>query len=214
MTLCDIGNSSYHFLTPSKDFKVSIESELDGIAIDYPLYYISVNQAAETKLLQHYPQSINLKDKFTFNTSYSSNLGIDRAIGCYGFSDAIIVDFGSAITIDIMQNNKHMGGYILPGFEKLKAIYPNISEKLTFNFIDNIDLNTIPTETNSAISFAITTMIVQSIQQTQKQYALPLIITGEHGTYFLHYFQDIITDVHYEKNLLFKNMKLIIETEI
>lgn len=207
MNLCDIGNSSYHFLTNDKDFKISVNDNLDSLQFSGILYYISVNDTAEAKLLETFPDAINLKNQFTLNTQYSETLGIDRAVGCFGVNDTIVVDFGSAITVDVIEEHQHMGGFILPGLEKLKACYPEISPKLSFKYKHEIRLDSLPLTTNDAISYAINTMIVNPIHDVQHQYKLPLLITGEHGKEFLDYF----TNVEYEQNHIFNMMKLIIQ---
>lgn len=50
-------------------------------------------------------------------------MGLDRKIACAGLSDAVIVDAGSAVTVDIMKEGVHQGGIILPGLINLKKIY-------------------------------------------------------------------------------------------
>jgi type III pantothenate kinase len=209
MTLCDIGNTSFHFLENEHQFKVSVEDTIEHLNLKEPIYYISVNKDGEKKLLKKFPNAINIEDKIVLNSNYATTLGIDRALGCYGYSDAVIVDFGSAITVDIIEHNNHLGGFILPGVEKLKEIYPNISQKLVFDYIERINLHTIPTTTNEAISYAINAMIVEPIKMNYQRYNLPLIITGEHGKKFLNYFDNVF----YEPNLIFKNMKLLLEME-
>ncbi len=47
-------------------------------------------------------------------------LGVDRwlallAIKARGESSAVIIDAGTACTIDVMENDQHLGGYIFPG---------------------------------------------------------------------------------------------------
>ena len=47
-------------------------------------------------------------------------LGVDRwlallAIKARGESAAVIIDVGTACTIDVMNNGQHLGGYIFPG---------------------------------------------------------------------------------------------------
>ena len=208
MTLCDIGNTSYHFHVKEETFKIALSDSLENLELLEPIYYISVNDKAKEKFLTYYPKSINLQDKIQFNTQYANTLGIDRIVACCACTDGIIVDFGSAITVDIMQHNQHLGGFIMPGLEKLKSIYPDISPKLEFDYIQNLSLHDLPDNTDKAISFAINSMIVSPIINLYHFHNLPLIITGEHGKKFLHYFEH----VNYEPKLIFKNMKFIIES--
>jgi len=63
-------------------------------------------------------------------------VGIDRllaalaAVHKYGDSPMLIVDAGSAITVDVVQNRTFCGGAILPGLHALSKAYPQLSEKL------------------------------------------------------------------------------------
>ena len=63
-------------------------------------------------------------------------VGIDRllaacaAVEKYGDSPMLIVDAGSAVTVDVVQNRTFCGGAILPGLRALSKTYPKLSEKL------------------------------------------------------------------------------------
>jgi len=65
-----------------------------------------------------------------------TKVGIDRllaafaATGKYGDSPMMIVDAGSAITVDVVQDRIFHGGAILPGLVVQSETYPKISEKL------------------------------------------------------------------------------------
>lgn len=215
MILCDIGNTTFHFLKISEnseeDFKLSISDNLStnklSTEIDEMVYFISVNDEARTVFQKKFPNSLDIGEKFEFKTTYANTLGIDRSIACKFISNGIIVDFGSAITIDVMQNNAHLGGFIMLGFETLKRSYSMISKKLIFDFQENINIDDMPTNTNEAISSAIIKMIVLPIKEIQKKYNLKLIITGETSKIFLKYFDDY----EFRDRLIFDNMKKIIE---
>ena len=97
-------------------------------------------------------------------------MGIDRKVVCSYIANGIIVDAGSAVTIDIMKNKKHKGGYIFPGFNAYKKIYPQISKKLSFHFENDVNLDKIPLETNKAINNAIIDSIIQPIVNTLQQF--------------------------------------------
>jgi len=64
-------------------------------------------------------------NKQFLNTNYSNELGVDRWLGVLALSErtkknAIIIDAGTALTIDLLMTNNnlylHKGGLILPGF--------------------------------------------------------------------------------------------------
>jgi type III pantothenate kinase len=207
MILCDIGNSTFDFLINNKRIKYSVDTKISKLPnLNEQLYFISVNQKATKKLLKKYPKAIDISNLYNFKTKYQG-LGIDRQIAMIGMKNNIIVDVGSAITVDIVANNQHKGGFILSGIKNLNLLYPKISSKLKFDFIDNLDLNKIPQNTNEAISYAILKSIILPIKDMQDKYNLPIIFTGEDSKIIKKYFKNS----KYKKNLIFKNMKKIIK---
>jgi len=209
MILCDIGNTTYHFKINNKDLKVSVNDSLEKLPqYKEKIYFISVNDKASKKLLKKYPKAINLENFLDFKTAYKG-MGIDRQVVCYNINEGIIVDLGSAITVDIMKKGKHKGGFILPGIEAYKRIYPNISEKLAFHFEKNTNLDKIPLTTNDAINYAVFSAITLPIQKEYKKYKTKIYFTGGDRKLLKEYFVDI--PVKYKKNMVFSSMKKIIK---
>ncbi|MDC0933385.1 type III pantothenate kinase [Arcobacteraceae bacterium] len=210
MILCDIGNTSYHFKIHKSTFKISTKKSLS----DQPsysneiIYFISVNKKATKEFIKKYPNAINLKDYVIFKTAYEG-MGIDRQVVCHYIDDGIIVDLGSAITVDIMKKGKHKGGFIIPGIEAYKSIYPNISKKLSFDFEKNTNLDKIPLTTNDAINYAIFSAITLPIIKEYEKYKTKIYFTGGDKDLLKSYFVDI--PVKYKKNMIFNSMKKIIE---
>jgi type III pantothenate kinase len=204
MILCDIGNSTFHFLQDGRHTKIGLEESFSKLNIDEVIYFISVNDKAQKKLLDAFPNSINIKNKFIFNTSYSKEMGIDRIACCLNQENKIIVDVGSAITVDIIKEGLHLGGFILPGINALKSIYPKISPMLNFNFDDSIDLDKIPNNTNEAINYSIFNMIILPIQHIKKRYNLDIIFTGENSKFIYKHCENYV----YEPELIFNSMKI------
>ena len=210
MILCDIGNTSYHFKTNKKTFKVSIDESLKDLPsyIEEEIYFISVNKKATKKFKKKYAHSMNLKFIIKFKTAYEG-MGIDRQVVCHQIQDGIIVDLGSAITVDIMKKGKHKGGFILPGIESYKSIYPNISKKLSFDFEKDTNLDKIPLRTNDAINYAIFGAITLPIIKEYEKYKIKIYFTGGDKNLLKRYFLDI--PVKYKKNMIFNSMEKIIE---
>ncbi len=202
MILCDIGNSTYHFFINGKHKVYFLDEKLPKFEDD--LYFVSVNKTASKKLKQINPQAKNIKKLMDFKTKYVG-LGIDRAIGSYFEKDAVIVDAGSAITVDIMENSKHKGGFILPGFRAFMKTYPKISKKLKFDFEKKINLDKIPLQTKDAITYAIMKSIILPIKEVSEN--RNIIFTGGDGKMLNKYFKNSI----YKKDLIFENMKRIID---
>lgn len=202
MILCDIGNTTFHFLINGKHERYLLDEILPKF--DEIVYYISVNDRASEKLKENSKQCIDLANYLKFDTIYQG-MGVDRKIACLGYKDAIIVDAGSAITIDIMKNSIHIGGIILPGINNLKGLYKQISPKLDYEINTKVNLDKIPLCTQDAISYSILKSIILPI----KEMALKeqIIFTGGDGEFLSRYFDNCI----YKSDLIFENMKGIID---
>lgn len=202
LILCDIGNTTFHFLINGKHQKYFLDEALPKL--DETIYFISVNEKATIKLNNNYTKCIDLEKHLDFNTIYKG-MGLDRKIACVGYSDAIIVDAGSAITVDIMKNNSHEGGIILPGINNLNDLYKQISPKLDYEINTKVNLDKIPLCTQDAISYSILKSIILPI----KDLALDeqIIFTGGDGEFLSRYFDNCI----YKSDLIFENMKGIID---
>jgi type III pantothenate kinase len=202
MILVDIGNTTFHILDNNKDYKISVNDKLPLFDKSKIIYFVSVNNIASEKLLQAYPLAIDIATYFIFNTSFSNTIGVDRIAVCSYVKNKIIVDCGTAITVDIMLESSHLGGFIMPGFNKLQETYPNMSNKLMFNFENNINLDKIPLNTNDAINYAIMSMVVLPIKNIQNKYKLDILFTGEQSSLIQGYFPES----EFQKNLIFNAM--------
>ena len=80
-----------------------------------------------------------------------AKVGIDRllaafaAVNNFGDVPMLIVDAGTAITLDIVQNGTFCGGAILPGLVVQSEIYPKISKKLPLVSMSDLFSKTRPT---------------------------------------------------------------------
>ncbi len=202
MILCDIGNTTYHFLVDNKHYKYFINENLPRFY--EKIYFISVNESATQKLKATYDDCINLEEYLTFETDYKG-MGLDRKIACAGIKDSIIVDAGSAITVDIMEDSIHKGGLILPGLKKFEEVYSQISLKLGYEINTKVNLDKIPLCTQDAISYSILKSIILPITELAKEQSI--IFTGGDGEFLSRYFENCI----YKEDLVFENMKGIID---
>ncbi|NPA54738.1 MAG: type III pantothenate kinase [Epsilonproteobacteria bacterium] len=194
MILCDIGNSYFHFNINGKIF-----DEAQCSIKNQKVYFISVNAKKTKELLSKNPNSINLAKYVTFNTHYQG-LGIDRIMACKTIEEGVVVDAGSAITIDIMLNSLHLGGYILPGINALNRSYKQISPILDQHFTMQVDLKILPSTTIEAISYGSIGMIVAMIEKVAKN--KKIYFTGGDGMYLAKFFKNSI----YIKDLVFRGM--------
>ncbi len=126
MLLCDIGNS-YAKLYDGKQVRRLAVEELEAWK-EERVCYINVNQKAK-KILESFDRWVDLEPFVELESSYEG-LGVDRKVLCSFVEDGVIVDAGSAVTVDVMKKGKHQGGFIYPGLKALQKAYASISPAL------------------------------------------------------------------------------------
>ena len=206
MLLCDIGNTFLHFYHKGKIWKekpYALTKKKEGL----PIYYISVNERFERCLLASHSFCINVNEHIELKTQYSG-LGVDRKAACRAVDDGVIIDAGSAITIDVMQEGIHLGGYIMPGLESYKKMYADISRVLGRDIEPGVDLTQLPQNTSDAISFGVLKSIILMIKNTSR--TKKLYFTGGDGKFFARFFEDAI----YDNTLVFKGMQKALQKHI
>lgn len=202
MILCDIGNSFFHFYEKGHMWKVSIKDRPELPFYDY-LYVVSVNEKALNKLAKLYPSLQDISSVVDFNSSYMG-LGVDRVFACMAIDDGVIVDAGSAITVDVMANGLHLGGFIMPGIASIQKAYALSAPILDKNFNFAIDVDILPQNTVDAISFGAVGSIVAMIQKVTK--GKKIYFTGGDGAYLSKFFDNSAVD----ETLIFKGMQKVI----
>lgn len=67
--------------------------------------------------------------------AFSEQLGIDRWLALLPFvkgGEAVVIDAGTACTIDVLSNGKHQGGYILPGLRLQRDVLAQQTAAVNF----------------------------------------------------------------------------------
>jgi type III pantothenate kinase len=205
MILCDIGNTHYHILQSSKIHNIPLNKSID-ILKGEKVYFISVNEDATQKLQLVAKESINLKAYADVNSAYKG-LGVDRAVACSAIDVGVVVDAGTAITVDVVHDNNHLGGYILPGLGSYKRLFSKISDILDKDTNFAVDIKALPQNTRDAISYGVLNPIILSIQAVAKENKI--YFTGGDGKYLSKYFDKAI----YDEQLVFRGMREIIKRE-
>lgn len=202
MLLCDIGNTSYHFYNKYRDFKKDTRV-FNPASIKEKVFYICVNQRVSKKIapLKNWTDLSNFIDR----SKYYETMGIDRIAACQAIDNGVIIDAGSAITVDIVRDGVFEGGFISPGLKKMHQAYKNISPALDYNFNFNIDLTKLPKNTPDAISYGFLKILYSEVMS----YDLDVYLTGGHADKFSMIFKDAKVD----RLLLFKGMRKIIDTK-
>ncbi len=201
MLLYDIGNTNIKAYHDSK-IKV-LKTDKNIVFPKEKFYYICVNSAYHDRL-EKLENAINLEPKIKLETGYKG-LGVDRKIVCKAIKNAVIIDAGSAITVDIMIEGKHKGGFIALGLRASQQSFAKISDALVFELDEDIDLNTLPQNTKDALNFSTFQAVVGAIEKVQGD--LPLIFCGGDGKRLMHFFKD----ASYHDSLVFEGMKEVIK---
>ncbi|NPA60054.1 MAG: type III pantothenate kinase [Epsilonproteobacteria bacterium] len=196
MTFCDIGNTSYHFLRGNDDFKEMVES-FEPSSFKEKVFYICVNPLLKEKL-QVLENWIDLSS-FIDIDNYYKTMGIDRIVASMAVTDAVIVDAGSAITVDVIKNDKFDGGFICVGLDAMHKAYTDISSALDYEFNFEINLERLPKNSQDAISYG----CLKPLQREVLSYGMPIVLTGGDADRLKKIFVDAVVD----KTLIFKGMQ-------
>lgn len=201
MILCDIGNSFFHFYQEGRVWKEDLEHVRTKLK---DIFYISVNALGEEMLCQNNPNAINLAPYFSLNTNYRG-LGIDRVAVCESVFDGVIIDAGSAITIDVMREGMHLGGYILPGIMSYIEMYRKISPALDVSPSLSMEFEVLPQNTQEALGYGMLKSIVGLISDVSRE--KNIYFCGGDGKFFSKFFSKSI----YDETLVFRGMKKALE---
>lgn len=168
----DIGNSrsklksddSYYNFDYSNHFISNIENFLNSQNKDVKIIYSSVNQKVELDLLQLFRKTqisaINIRELISLqeliDISKVRGAGSDRILGLIGAwtennQSFTTIDFGTATTINFVDNNVFIGGAILPGGNTMLKSVAGISKKLAPEQITNW-IHKISKDTKSAVN--------------------------------------------------------------
>ena len=115
-----------------------------------------------------------------------SSLGVDRwlailALKSFGYESGLVVDIGTACTIDVLENNRHMGGFILPGPKLACDALVENTDKI--RFVSEPPAALAPgIDTGGCVVAGAWLTIAGAIREISAQYPqAPLYITGGAG---------------------------------
>ncbi|WP_126992195.1 type III pantothenate kinase [Thermosipho globiformans] len=146
-------------------------------------------------------------NKIAWNVNTPEEIGADRVVDVIAASrdygkDAIVVDFGTAITIEVLKDNRYEGGVIIPGFNMMvnalfkgTAKLPKVELKPSNTFVGK--------DTESNIRIGVINTILGGIDYTigkiKSDYDLenvPIIYTGGQSKLIKEYLKkDIVYDI-------------------
>jgi len=200
MLLCDIGNSTYHFFDGQKSYKKDTKL-FDPSSLKEEIYYICVNQNAK-EMLKPLKNWIDLSS-YVDMANYYETMGIDRIAACEAVADGVIVDAGSAVTVDVVKDGRFEGGFIYPGIRAMSRCYENISDALAYSFNFELDLDKMPKNSRDAISYGYLKLLYGEVVS----YGMDIYLTGGDAQSFAK----IFPASHIDETLLFKGMKNIMK---
>ncbi len=203
MLLCDIGNTSYHFLKDDYDYK-ELVLEFNPKTIKEKVFYICVNHRVK-KDLESLDNWIDISKKIDMS-SYYITMGIDRIFACEAINDGLIIDAGSAITVDEVKDGVFQGGFIYPGIEAMRKSYTDISPALDLPFNFEVDLTTLPKNSVDAVSYGyLKTFYAQVVSRKMK-----IFLTGGDAKKFTTLFSNATI----KERLIFDGMKKVIKLSL
>ncbi|MDD2780016.1 type III pantothenate kinase [Sulfuricurvum sp.] len=200
MILCDIGNTSVDLFMDGKRSKLSAV-DFDPSIVQGDVYYISVN----TLLNERVQKLTNWYDLRVFIDwdKYYPTMGIDRIMVCEAVEDGIIVDAGSAITVDMMQGGIYQGGFISLGVRAMEDAYARLSPALDMSFNFEVDLAKMAKNTPDALTVGFLAPLICKIESLEK----PVYLTGGDGRLLSRFIPEAVV----VEDLIFQGMKKLIE---
>lgn len=199
MILCDIGNTTVDIFENGIRNKYFI-IDFDPLVFQNDVYFISVNKMLSEQL-KSYAHWHNLEN-FIDRTQYYSTMGIDRIMVCEAIDDGVVVDAGSAITVDCVQQGEYGGGFIALGLKAAQEGYAKLSPALDVSFNFEVDLAKMAKNTPDAISLGFLAPLIEKIKNLGK----PIYLCGGDAQILHHWLPDAKVD----EELIFKGMiKLI-----
>lgn len=202
--LADIGNTYFHIYDGERVEHLIYE---DAIAKykERSLYYISVKHALEEKITK-IKNWKNISDLIQIENEYDT-MGVDRKALCLSYSEGIFIDAGSAITVDVVEKGKYVGGFILPGLKAYINSYKSISPILDVELNKELSLDSLPVTTKDGISYGIIASIkalIDKYSEDKTRY-----FTGGDGAFLSSFFEDAI----YDEMLVFNGMQKVIQNK-
>jgi len=200
MILCDIGNTSVDLFIDGNRTKLSVEN-FDPVTLQDDVYYVSVNTSLNEHLREH-TNWHDLRELIDWDKYYPT-MGIDRIMVCEAVEDGVIVDAGSAITVDVMSDGLYQGGFISLGLRSAQEAYARLSPALEMSFNFEVDLTIMAKNTPDALTVGFLGPLIEKIGKIRK----PLYLTGGDALVLSPFFYGSTVD----EDLIFKGMKKLIE---
>lgn len=200
--LADIGNTRIHIYNGKEVIHLSHEEAIKKYR-DKKLKYITVKHQLKERL-KAFENWEDVSELMQIENEYET-MGIDRKAICLSHENGIFVSAGSAITVDVVEQGKYVGGFLLPGLRAYIDAYAAISPALATQLNYAISLKALPQTTRDAISFGIIASIKLLIEKYQSDNKL--YISGGDGAFLSTFFEN----AEFDETLIFQGMKNALE---
>ena len=202
--LADIGNTYFHIYDGKKIVHLK---HADAIAKykDEIVFYISVKHQLSHEIT-NIKKWKNIFSLVGIEGEYNT-MGIDRKALCLSHDDGVFIDAGSAITVDVVEEGKYVGGFILPGLNVYLEAYKTISPVLDISLVKELRLENLATTTKEQISYGIIASIKALIDKHSD--GKTLYFTGGDGKFLSNFFKD----ANYDEMLVFHGMQKAIKNK-
>ena len=130
-------------------------------------------------------------------------MGVDRIVACEAMKNAVIVDAGSAITVDVVCDGVFEGGFIYPGTKAMKRCFMDISSALDYEFNYEIDTTKLAKNSQNALSYGYLKLLYSEVNL----HKMPVVLTGGDA----HLLKKLFVDAQVDELLIFDGMKKLIQ---
>jgi len=214
--LVDIGNTitkwkfeGNYFVLPTEKFEFDMLPNCSKIWVSN----VSSKSFNINKLHVGFVLSQKIYKSLTNAYNDPESLGCDRwlaMIACYEASrgkNFILLDIGTAITIDIVNNSgNHLGGLIFPGLKKLRECFNN------FPVSSDVNIDQIGQSTEKAWTIGTLNLIVNAInykiRELKDKFPDALILLTGGGYFEIQKFLEF--DHSYHENLVLDGLELYV----
>lgn len=200
MIYCDIGNTSVDLFYAGKRTKVSVDL-FDPATLQGEIYFVSVNGTFNERI-KEFSEWHDLREWVDWKKYYPT-MGIDRIMVCEAIEEGVIVDAGSAITVDVMSGGVYQGGFISLGVRAAQEAYARLSSALDVSFNFEVDLAKMAKNTPDALTVGFLAPLIEKIESLGK----PLYLTGGDAQLLSRFF----TGARVEEDLIFLGMEKLLQ---
>ncbi len=167
--------------TLSSIYLASVKADEQQAMFTEALYSITNLQAQIAKSSQHYQKLLN-------GYKFPEQMGIDRWLAMIALwhqhkKGFIVVDAGSALTLDVVDNRGvHLGGHIIPGLSMQKKMLKQETDRVSFNTNTEYLAQKLGKSTSEAVNYGCIASLSSYVSSMYVQYSsgseYPLYLTG------------------------------------